>query len=130
MLGHGAWVREGSTYEEDCTIGSYAILDKDVHLGHRVRVQSFAYLVSCDILDDVFIGPRVTFTNDPTIGESKPPGYECPRIVVRRGARIGAGAILLPGITIGENAIIGAGSVVTRSVHPHERVFGVPAVTR
>ena len=130
MLGHGAWVREGSTYHEDCTIGSYAVLDRDVHLGHNVRVQSFAYLVSCDIADDVFIGPRVTFTNDPTIGEEKPAGYQYPRTRVGRGARIGAGATLLPGLTIGKGAIIGAGSVVTKSVPPRVRVFGVPARPR
>lgn len=130
MYGHGAWVREGSTVGENCTIGSYAVIDKDVHIGDHVRVQSFAYLVSCDILDWVFIGPRVTFTNDPTIGQPKPDGYEYPRTLVRTGARIGAGAIILPGLTIGEGAVIGAGAVVTKSVEPGVRVFGVPARPR
>jgi acetyltransferase-like isoleucine patch superfamily enzyme len=127
MLGHGAWVRDGSVYGEDCTVGSYVVLDRDVHLGSRVSVQSFAYLVSCDVEDDVFIGPRVTFTNDPTIGAPKPEGYEYPRIRINRRARIGAGAILLPGVTIGEGATVAAGSVVTRDVPPHARVMGIPA---
>lgn len=124
MIGHGAWVRDGSTYGEDCTIGSYVVLDRDTHLGDRVRVQSFAYLVSCDVADDVFIGPRVTFTNDPAVGHGKPP---FPRITVGKGARIGAAAIILPGLTIGEGAVIGAGSLVTHDVPPREAWYGVPA---
>lgn len=124
MIGHGAWIRDGSSYGDGCTIGSYAVLDIGVHLGNRVSVQSFAYLVSCDIEDDVFIGPRVTFTNDPTIGDHLD---IYPRTRVCRGARIAAAVTLLPGITIGEGARIGAGSVVTKDVPKGELWYGNPA---
>lgn len=130
MIGHGAWVRDGAVVGRDCTVGSYAVLDKGTVVGDRVRIQSFAYLVSCDIGDDVFIGPRVTFTNDPAIGDPKSEGYEPPRITVESGARIAAAVTLLPGITVGAGARIGAGSVVTKDVPKGETWYGNPARCR
>lgn len=100
-------------------------LGKDVYIGKRVKIQSFAYIPErVKILDDVFIGPGVKFTND-----KRPPshGKGWSSTLVKEGAVIGAGAIILPGITIGNKSIIGAGSVVIHSVPDGETWVGNPA---
>lgn len=114
-----------------CTIGSGCIIHSHVWIGdgvvigNRVKIQAFSFIPQgVTIEDDVFIGPRVTFTND-----KNPPshGVGWEPILVRSGASIGAGAIILPGITIGRGAKIGAGSVVTKDVPDFTLVYGVPA---
>ncbi len=128
-VGHGALVREGNIIGESSSIGSGAHVEPGNRIGSRTRIHSAAFLSSAVVGDDVFIGPRVTFTDDP-----HPP---CPRYldcvkgpVVEDGASIGAGATLLPGVVIGAGALVGAGSVVTRSVAPGEVVVGNPARPR
>jgi acetyltransferase-like isoleucine patch superfamily enzyme len=113
----------------DCAVGDDCVIHAPVWIGHgvvigdRCRVQAFAFIPSGVMIgNDVFIGPSVTFTND-----KHPPSVNWLPTVVCNGASIGAGAVILPGIVIGERAVIGAGSVVTRDVPPHTTVMGNPA---
>lgn len=132
---HQAQIREGATVGKRCVIGKGVYIDKDVVIGDRVRVQNYASLYhNCIIEDDVFIGPYVCLTNDPTPRVSTANGrpkreedWNAGKIIVRKGASLGAGTIVLPNITIGAYAMIGAGSVVTKNVPLHALVFGVPA---
>lgn|SRR3990167_184603 len=108
---------------EDCTLHSHIWIGDGVKIGSRVRIEAFSFLPpGITIEDDVFIGPRVTFTND-----KYPPSSKWGITMVCRGASLGAGVIVLPQIIIGEYAMIGAGSVVTKSVPPYEVWFGNPA---
>lgn len=110
---------------EDCVIHSHVWIGDGVKIGNRVHIQAFSFIpFGVTLEDDVFIGPRVTFCNDknPPSGRDKwQPTLVC------KNAVIGAGAIILPKIIIGEGAMIGAGAVVTRSVLPGEVVVGNPA---
>ena len=110
---------------EDCVIHSHVWIGEGVKIGDRVKIQAFTFIPSgVTIEDNVFIGPRVTFTNDkypPSQGKGWLPTY------VRRGAVIGAGATILPGLEVGQNARIGAGSVVTKSIEANVTVCGNPA---
>jgi UDP-2-acetamido-3-amino-2,3-dideoxy-glucuronate N-acetyltransferase len=111
----------------DVNLCSHCLVENDVVIGDRVTVKSGVYLWDgIHIGDDVFIGPNVTFTND-KFPRSKvyPKAFAQTRI--EKGASIGGGAVLLPGITIGMGAMVGAGAVVTRSVPPYAIVMGSPA---
>ncbi len=111
----------------DSNICSHCFIENDVIIGHRVTVKCGVQLWDgIRVEDDVFIGPNVTFTNDPFPRSRQPPN-EFTRTVIKQGASIGANATLLPGITIGTRAMIGAGSVVTRDVPPGAVVVGNPA---
>lgn len=111
----------------ECNICSHCLIENDVRVGDRVTVKSGVQLWDGITLeDDVFVGPNVTFSNDP-FPRSKQYPASFPRTLVQRGASIGANATILPGITIGEGAMIGAGSVVTRDVAAHTIVAGNPA---
>jgi acetyltransferase-like isoleucine patch superfamily enzyme len=110
---------------ENCILHSHIWIGDDVVIGNNVKVQAFSFIPKgVTIEDGVFIGPRVTFTND-----KYPPsgGKGWSETKVRRNAVIGAGAVILPGITIGEGAIVGAGAVVTKDVPPNTTVVGNPA---
>ncbi len=110
-----------------CNICDHVFIENDVVVGDRVTVKCGVQLWDGVTLeDDVFIGPNVTFTNDP-FPRSKQFLEAYPRTIVRRGASIGANATILPGLTIGARAMVGAGSVVTKDV-PHDAVVvGNPA---
>jgi acetyltransferase-like isoleucine patch superfamily enzyme/dTDP-4-dehydrorhamnose 3,5-epimerase-like enzyme len=111
----------------DCNICDHVFIENEVVLGDRVTVKSGVQIWDgVTIEDDVFIGPNVTFTNDPA-PRSRQQLPEWPKLTVRKGASIGANATLLPGITVGQYAMVGAGAVVTRSVPPHAVVVGNPA---
>ena len=108
-----------------CIIHSHVWIGDGVKIGNKVKIQAFSFIPGgVTIEDDVFIGPRVTFTND-----KYPPsgGKGWSETLVKRGAVIGAGAVILPGLTIGENAKVGAGAVVTKSVPDSVVVCGNPA---
>ena len=121
-----AHVMPGAVVGADCNICDHTYIEGDVVLGDRVTVKSGVYLWDgLRIEDDVFIGPQATFTNDPFPRSRQP--FECPITTVRAGASIGAGAIVLPGVTVGERAMVGAGAVVTRDVEPDVVVIGNPA---
>jgi UDP-2-acetamido-3-amino-2,3-dideoxy-glucuronate N-acetyltransferase len=111
----------------DCNICSHVLIENDVIIGDRVTVKSGVQLWDgLRIEDDVFIGPNVTFTNDP-FPRSKHYPKEFAVSTVKTGASIGGGATILPGITIGRRAMVGAGAVVTKSVPDGAVVVGNPA---
>ncbi|GAA3786558.1 WxcM-like domain-containing protein [Qipengyuania pelagi] len=117
----------GATIGRGCNICAHVLIENDVVLGDNVTVKSGVQLWDgVTVEDDAFLGPNVTFTND-----LKPRSKRYPerfaRTFVRRGASIGANATILPGITIGENAMVGAGAVVTRDVPDFATVIGNPA---
>lgn len=112
---------------KDCNICSHCFVENDVIIGDRVTVKSGVQLWDgLRIEDDVFIGPNVSFTNDRFPRSRKKP-ERFSQTVLEAGASIGAGAVVLPGVTICRNAMVGAGAVVTRSVPPNAIVVGNPA---
>jgi acetyltransferase-like isoleucine patch superfamily enzyme/dTDP-4-dehydrorhamnose 3,5-epimerase-like enzyme len=112
---------------ERCNICAHVLIEDDVSIGNDVTVKSGVQLWDGVILEnDVFVGPNVTFTNDmtPYLNERPPVSL---RTIVKQGATIGANATILPGVSIGERAMVGAGAVVTRSVPDFAKVVGNPA---
>lgn len=112
---------------EDCNINCQVLIENDVRIGNRVTLKPGVQIWDgVELEDDVFIGPNATFTNDlfPKSGNRQ---FQLKRTLVKKGASIGANATILAGITIGEHALIGAGSVVTKDVPPHEIWIGNPA---
>ncbi len=122
-----AHILPGAVVGADCNVCDHTFIENDVVVGDRVTIKCGVQLWDgLRIEDDVFIGPNVTFTNDPhPRSRQRPERFEVTR--VRAGASIGANATILPGLTIGQRALVGAGAVVTRSVPPHAVVVGNPA---
>ncbi len=117
-------VLPGAVMGRNCNVNSHCLIENDVVLGHNVTIKCGNYLWDgLTLEDDVFVGPNVTFSNDKYPRSGRRP-REFARTVVRRGASIGAGAVILPGITIGEGALVGAGAVVTKDVPAHVVVRG------
>ncbi|QPJ99040.1 N-acetyltransferase [Enterobacter mori] len=111
----------------NCNICANSLIENNVVIGNNVTVKSGVYIWDgVRIEDDVFIGPCVAFTNDKH-PRSKVYPDEFLQTTIRKGASIGANATILPGVEIGEKAIIGAGSVVTKDVPPYAVVVGNPA---
>lgn len=125
----------GCSIGDDCLIGPFVEIQRGVRIGCRVKIQSHSFLCEgIELEDEVFIGHGVMFINDrfprATNEDGRPKGaqdWKCEGTVVRRRAAIGSNATILCGVTIGEGAIIGAGSVVTRDVPPLTVVAGNPA---
>ncbi|MBR7198735.1 MULTISPECIES: acyltransferase [unclassified Pseudomonas] len=112
---------------EDCNVCDHVFIENDVVIGDRVTIKCGVQIWDgISIADDVFIGPNATFTND-RFPRSKVYPESFDRTVICKGASLGANCTILPGITIGENAMIGAGAVVTRSVPANVTVVGNPA---
>jgi acetyltransferase-like isoleucine patch superfamily enzyme len=127
IVGDQAYVRERTTIGPETVIGRATGVDNDVVIGARVRIQSQGYVTAYSLIeDDVFFGPCAMTTNDDTMARH---GKDTPLqgATLRRGCRIGGGAILLPGVEIGEEAFVAAGAVVTTDVSPRKVVMGVPA---
>lgn len=127
QTGHGASIREDNMIGDDCSVGTNAVLEFGNRIGKGCRIHSLSFLEMTTLGDNVFVGPRTTFTDDP-----HPMG--CPRYKECKGGaivedlvKIGAGAIILPGIRIGRGALIGAGSVVAHDVPAGMVVAGNPA---
>lgn len=117
----------GARIGADCNICSHCFIENDVIVGDRVTIKNGVQLWDgLRIEDEVFIGPNVTFTNDP-FPRSKHYPSTFPITMVKTGASIGGGATILPGITIGRRAMVGAGAVVTKSVPDGAVVVGNPA---
>lgn len=122
-----AHVLPGATIGADCNICDHVFIENGVVIGDRVTVKCGVQLWDgCEIGNDVFIGPNATFSND-RWPRSRAWLDEHPKTVVQEGASIGANATILPGLVIGQRAMVGAGAVVTRSVPPHAVVVGNPA---
>jgi acetyltransferase-like isoleucine patch superfamily enzyme len=127
IVGDQAYVRERSLVGPGSVIGRGSVVDNDVRVGARVRVQTSVYLTAFTVVeDDVFVGPGATTTNDDTMNRH---GAETPLrgAILRRACRVGGGAVLTPGVEVGEEAFVAAGAVVTRDVAPRAVVMGVPA---
>jgi acetyltransferase-like isoleucine patch superfamily enzyme len=124
-----AHVMDGAVVGADCNVGDHAFIESGARVGNRVIVKNNALIWDKVTLeDDVFVGPNAVFTNDfiPRAAFKNPPEKFLPTLV-RRGASIGANATIVCGVTIGEQALVGAGSVVVRDVPPHAMVAGNPA---
>jgi acetyltransferase-like isoleucine patch superfamily enzyme len=127
IIGDQAYVRERTTIGESTVIGRGSAVDNDVTIGRRVRVQTMVYLTAFSVVeDDVFVGPCAMTTNDDSMAR-RPQGEPLVGATLRRGCRIGGGAVLLPGVEIGEEAFVAAGAVVTSDVPARKVVMGVPA---
>ncbi|KAA0987732.1 N-acetyltransferase [Pseudomonas sp. ANT_J12] len=112
---------------EDCNVCDHVFIENNVVIGDRVTIKCGVQIWDgISIADDVFIGPNATFTND-RFPRSKVYPESFDKTVICKGASLGANCTILPGITIGENAMIGAGAVVTRSVPANVTVVGNPA---
>jgi UDP-2-acetamido-3-amino-2,3-dideoxy-glucuronate N-acetyltransferase len=127
VVGDQAHVRERAAIGEEAVIGRGSAVDNDVVIGTRVRVQTGCYLTAFTrVEDDVFVAPGVVTTNDATMARH-PAGAQLRGALLRRACRVGGRAVLLPGVEVGEEAFVAAGSVVTRDVAPRTLVMGVPA---
>ena len=127
MVGDQAHVRERSVLGRLSVLGRGASMENDALVGAGARIQSGCYITAfCEVEDDVFMAPGVKTLNDPTAGR-RAPGEKLRGPRLRRGCRIGGGAVLLPGVVVGEEAFVGAGAVVTRDVPERTLVMGVPA---
>jgi len=126
IVGDQAYVRERSAIGPDTVIGRGSAVDNDVTIGARVRIQTMVYLTAFTVIeDDVFVGPCAMTTNDDTMMRHDS-SYELRGATLRRACRVGGGAVLVPGVEVGEEAFIAAGSVVTNDVPPRGFVMGVP----
>jgi acetyltransferase-like isoleucine patch superfamily enzyme len=127
QTGQGASIRESNRIGDHVSVGTHAILEFDNIIGNNVRIHSGCFLEMVTVADDVFIGPNTVFTDDPH-------PMNCPHYKeclggarVEELARIGANVTVLPGVVIGRNSLIGAGSVVVDDVPPNTVVVGNPA---
>lgn len=117
-------VLEGAVIGSNCNICSHCFIENDVKVGNNVTVKCGVQLWDgVEIEDDVFIGPNVTFCND-RYPKSRNKNFKLEKVVVKKGASIGANATILPGVTIGENAMVGAGALVTKDVDRDCTVIG------
>ncbi len=122
--GHRALVRENSEIGDNVLIGTNVVLDGNCKLGSNISIQTGAYITAFTTIEDnVFIGPWVVTANDKYMVT----GAKLIGPTIKKGARIGANATILPGIVIGERAVVGSGSVVTKDVPADETVVGNPA---
>jgi acetyltransferase-like isoleucine patch superfamily enzyme len=127
VIGDQVFVRERVAIGAATTVGRGTSIENDTMIGARVRIQTNAYITAfCEIEDDVFVAPCVVTSNDMTAGR-RGRGEPLRGARLRRACRVGAGAVLLPGVEVGEEAFVGAGSIVTRDVAPRSMAFGVPA---
>jgi acetyltransferase-like isoleucine patch superfamily enzyme len=127
IVGDQAHARERSSLGPDSMLGRGSALGADAVVGARVRIQTNVWLTSGTVVEDsVFVGPGVVTTNDDEMEQGAPAEALRPPML-RRGCRVGGGAVLTPGVEIGEEAFVAAGAVVTRDVPPRAVVMGVPA---
>jgi acetyltransferase-like isoleucine patch superfamily enzyme len=128
IIGDQACVRERVTVGDDVVIGRGSLVENDTTIGAMTKIQADAYITAYSTLEEhVFIAPCVVTTNDNYMGRTEKRLALLKGPTIRRGARVGGGAILCPGIEVGEEAFIGAGAVVTKDVPPRVVVVGSPA---
>lgn len=126
QTGHNVVIREENVIGDHVGIWSNSVIDYGCRIGDNVKIHTNVYVAQFTIIeDDAFLAPGVSVAND-----MRPLCAECTRNggpTIKRGARIGVNVTILPGVTIGEYALVGAGAVVTRDVPPHAVVYGNPA---
>jgi acetyltransferase-like isoleucine patch superfamily enzyme len=128
ILGDQSCVRERVTIGDDVVVGRGSLIENDTTVGAMTKIQADAYITAYSTLEEhVFVAPCVVTTNDNFMGRTERRHELIQGPTIRRGARIGGGAILCPGIEIGEEAFVGAGAVVTKDVPPRAVVVGSPA---
>lgn len=124
QTGHFIVIRSETVIGDDCLVGTGTIIDGKVKIGDNVKIQSAVYIPPNTIIhDNVFVGPRVCFTNDKYMYY----GAELEGPEIGEGSRIGANSTILPGVKIGKNCLIGAGSVVTDDIPDDSVAYGNPA---
>lgn len=131
---HDSQIREGANIGHNCMIGKGVYIDTNVKIGNNVKIQNYSCIYNGSHIEDgVFIGPHVVLANDknpravnPDISLKKDTDWEHGKIFIKKGASIGTNAIILPGVEIGEWALIGAGSVVTKNVPNFGLILGNP----
>ncbi len=128
IIGDQASVRERCTLGEGVVVGRGVCVENDVPIGAFTKIQSNSYITAYSELEDhVFIAPCVTTTNDNFMGRTEARHELIKGAIIRRGARVGGGVVILPGIEIGAEAFVAAGALVTRDVPAGKLVAGLPA---
>jgi acetyltransferase-like isoleucine patch superfamily enzyme len=128
IVGDQACVRERCELGEGVVVGRGSVVENDTSVGARTKIQANAYVTAYSLLEeDVFIAPGVVTTNDNYMGRTEGRHRLRAGPTIRRGARVGGGAVLLPGVEIGEEALVGAGAVVLEDVPARAVVVGNPA---
>jgi acetyltransferase-like isoleucine patch superfamily enzyme len=128
VLGDQSCVRERVAIGDDVVVGRGSLVENDTTIGAMTKIQADAYITAYSTLEEhVFIAPCVVTTNDNWMGRTEKRFGNIKGPTIRRGARIGGGAIICPAIEIGEDAFVGAGAVVTKDVPPRVVVVGSPA---
>jgi acetyltransferase-like isoleucine patch superfamily enzyme len=128
ILGDQSCVRERVTIGDDVVVGRGSLIENDTMIGALTKIQADAYITAYSTLEDnVFIAPCVVTTNDNFMGRTERRHELVAGPTIRRGARVGGGAVLCPGIEIGAEAFVGAGAVVTKDVPARKLVVGNPA---
>src|ERR1700704_6685920 len=128
IVGDQSCIRERVTMADDCVLGRGSLIENDTTVGAGTRIQAEAYITAYSTLEeDVFIAPCVVTTNDHFMGRTEKRRALMKGPTIRRGARVGGGAILCPGIEVGEGAFGGAGAVVTKDGPARKLVVGSPA---
>lgn len=128
FIGNFCVLREGTRIGKRCVIGHGTVFEGKCVIGDRVLIHAQCHITKGVVIeDDVFIAPMFVGANTPRIVHGRKYPLELKPYCIRRAARIGVGVVVLPGVTIGENALVGAGSVVTKDVPDRAIVMGVPA---
>jgi acetyltransferase-like isoleucine patch superfamily enzyme len=128
IVGDQSCIRERVELADDCILGRGSLIENDTTVGAGTRIQAEAYITAYSTLEeDVFIAPCVVTTNDNFMGRTEKRKTLMKGPTIRRSARVGGGAILCPGVEIGEEAFVGAGAVVTKDVPARKLVVGSPA---
>jgi acetyltransferase-like isoleucine patch superfamily enzyme len=128
VVGDQACVRERCELGDEVVVGRGSLVENDTTIGARTKIQANAYVTAYSTLEeDVFVAPGVVTTNDHFMGRTEERHARRKGPTIRRGARVGGGAVLLPGIEIGEEAFVGAGAVVLADVPARAVVVGNPA---
>jgi acetyltransferase-like isoleucine patch superfamily enzyme len=128
ILGDQSCVRERVVIGDDVVLGRGSLVENDTSIGAMTKIQAEAYITAYSTLEEhVFIAPCVVTTNDNYMGRTEKRFGQVKGPTIRRGARVGGGAILCPAVEIGAEAFVGAGSVVTKDVPPRALVVGNPA---
>ena len=128
IVGDQSCIRERVDMADNCILGRGSLIENDTTVGKGTRIQAEAYITAYSTLEeDVFIAPCVVTTNDNFMGRTERRKKLMKGPTIRRSARVGGGAVICPGVEIGEEAFVGAGAVVTKDVPARKLVVGSPA---